>query len=150
MQIILLDKVAKLGSLGDVVTVKDGYARNFLIPSGHARRATAAAKAEFEARRSELEAIAAEKLAQAQTLGEALAKLTIKIAQKAGADGRLFGSINNANIAEELTKLGHDVSKPKIRLPAGPIKTTGDFTVEVVLHSDVIIPLEVCVYGETN
>ena len=125
MQVILLDKVVNLGILGDVVKVKDGYARNFLIPTGQARRATAAAKAEFEARRAELEKHAADKLAAAQALGAKLHEQTIKLTQKAGVDGRLFGSVTNHDIADELKKQGFDVHKSQIRLPNGPIKTIG-------------------------
>jgi large subunit ribosomal protein L9 len=149
MQIILLDKVVNLGNLGDIVKVKDGYARNFLIPSGRARRATAQAKEEFEVRRAELEKAAAEKLAQAQTLGEKLAGTTLKLTQKAGVDGRLFGSVTNADIAEELKKGGFDVSKAQVRMPNGPIKTVSDNVVNVALHTDVVVDVNVSVYGET-
>ena len=149
MQVILLDKVVNLGNLGDVVKVKDGYARNFLIPTGQARRATAAAKAEFEARRAELEKHAAEKLAAAQALGAKLHEQTIKLTQKAGVDGRLFGSVTNHDIADELKKQGFDVHKSQIRLPNGPIKTIGDTTVAVSLHTDVDAEIIVAVYGET-
>ena len=149
MQIILLDKVVNLGNLGEIVKVKDGYARNFLIPSGRARRATQAAKAEFEARRAELEKQAAEKLAAAQAQGEKLNGQTIKLTQKAGVDGRLFGSVTNHDIAAELKKQGFDVHKSQIRLPNGPIKTIGDTTVAVSLHTDVDAEITVAVYGET-
>ena len=149
MQIILLDKVVNLGNLGDIVKVKDGYARNFLIPSGRARRATEAAKAEFEARRAELEKQAAEKLAAAQALGDKLNGQTIKLTQKAGVDGRLFGSVTNHDIADELKKQGFDVHKSQIRLPNGPIKVVGDNTVHVALHTDVVVEVTVSVYGET-
>jgi len=149
MQIILLDKVVNLGNLGEVVRVKDGYARNFLIPSGRARRATASAKLEFEAKRSELEKAAAVKLAESQTVGEKLAGTTCKLTQKAGVDGRLFGSVTNADIAEELTKSGYKVTKAQIRMPNGPIKVVGDSTVSVALHTDVLVEITVSVYGET-
>ena len=149
MQIILLDKVVNLGNLGEIVKVKDGYARNFLIPSGRARRATQAAKAEFEARRAELEKQAAEKLAAAQAQGEKLNGQTIKLTQKAGVDGRLFGSVTNHDIADELKKHGFDVHKPQVRLPNGPIKVVGDNTVQVSLHTDVDAEITVAVYGET-
>ncbi|MDD2609202.1 MAG: 50S ribosomal protein L9 [Giesbergeria sp.] len=149
MQIILLDKVVNLGNLGDLVKVKDGYARNFLIPTGRARRATAAAKAEFEARRAELEKAAAEKLAAAQAEGEKLAGKVFKLTQKAGVDGRLFGSVTNHDIADELNKQGFKVLKSQIRLPNGPIKTIGDNTVNVSLHTDVVAEVTVSVYGET-
>ena len=149
MQIILLDKVVNLGNIGDLVKVKDGYARNFLIPSGRARRATTAAKAEFEAKRAELEKAAAEKLAASQADGEKLAGKVFKLTQKAGVDGRLFGSVTNGDIAEELNKQGHKVLKSQIRLPNGPIKTIGDNTVSVSLHTDVVVDVTVSVYGET-
>ena len=149
MQIILLDKVVNLGNLGEIVKVKDGYARNFLIPSGRARRATEAAKAEFEARRAELEKQAAEKLAAAQAQGEKLNGQTIKLTQKAGVDGRLFGSVTNHDIADELKKHGFDEHKAQVRLPNGPIKVVGDNTVQVSLHTDVDAEITVAVYGET-
>ena len=149
MQIILLDKVVNLGNLGEIVRVKDGYARNFLIPTGRARRATAAAKQEFEARRVELEKAAGVKLAEAQTVGEKLAGSTCKLTQKAGVDGRLFGSVTNADVAEELTKSGYKVAKAQIRMPNGPIKVVGESTVSVALHTDVVVDITVSVYGET-
>ena len=149
MQIILLDKVVNLGNLGEIVKVKDGYARNFLIPSGRARRATEANKAEFEARRVELEKAAAAKLAEAQAQGEKLSGTSIKLSQKAGVDGRLFGSVTNFDIAEELTKNGYEVAKSQIRMPTGPIKLVGDSTVSVALHTDVLVDITVSVYGET-
>jgi large subunit ribosomal protein L9 len=148
MQIILLDKVVNLGNLGEIVKVKDGYARNFLIPTGRARRATAAAKAEFEARRAELEKAAAEKLAAAQAQGEKLAGTTVKLTQKAGVDGRLFGSVTNHDICEEINKLGYQLVKSQIRMP-GLIKTVGDTTLSVALHTDVVVDVTVSVYGET-
>ena len=149
MQIILLDKVVNVGALGDIVKVKDGYARNFLIPSGRARRATAANKAEFEAKRAELEKAAAAKLAESQAQGEKLGGTTIKLTQKAGVDGRLFGSVTNGDIAEELGKQGYKVAKAQVRLPNGPIKVVGDSTVSVALHTDVVVDITVTVYGET-
>ena len=148
MQVILMDKVVNLGNLGDVVRVKDGYARNFLIPQRIARRATAAAIAEFEAKRAELEKAAAAKLAEAQTQGEKLNGLTVQISQKAGVDGRLFGSVTNFDIAEALTKQGFAVEKAQVRLPAGPLKTTGDHSVSVALHTDVVVDVIVAVLGE--
>lgn len=149
MQVILLDKVVNLGSLGEIVKVKDGYARNFLIPTGRARRATEAAKAEFEARRVELEKAAAEKLAAAQAQGEKLAGSAVKLTQKAGVDGRLFGSVTNQDIAEELNKLGYNLVKSQVRMPNGHIKTVGDNTISVALHTDVVVDVTVSVYGET-
>ncbi|WP_404300043.1 50S ribosomal protein L9 [Alicycliphilus denitrificans] len=149
MQVILLDKVVNLGSLGEIVKVKDGYARNFLIPTGRARRATEAAKAEFEARRAELEKAAAEKLAAAQAQGEKLAGSAVKLTQKAGVDGRLFGSVTNQDIAEELNKLGYNLVKSQVRMPNGHIKVVGDNTISVALHTDVVVDVTVSVYGET-
>ena len=149
MQIILLDKVVNLGNLGEIVKVKDGYARNFLIPQGRARRATEANKAEFEAKRVELEKAAAAKLAESQALGEKLGGSTIKLTQKAGVDGRLFGSVTNADVAEELNKQGYKLVKSQVRLPNGPIKVIGDSTVGVSLHTDVLVDITVTVYGET-
>ena len=150
MQIILLDKVVNLGNLGEIVKVKDGYARNFLIPSGRARRATAAAIAEFEARRAELEKAAAEKLSAAQALGEKLAGTTLKLTQKAGVDGRLFGSVTNFDIAEELTKQGFAVQKAQVRMPNGPIKVVGDSSVSVSLHTDVVVNVAVQVVAQAE
>jgi large subunit ribosomal protein L9 len=149
MQIILLDKVVNLGNLGEVVKVKDGYARNFLIPSGRARRATAAAIKEFEVKRAELEKAAATKLAAMQAQGEKLGGTTVKLTQKAGVDGRLFGSVTNHDISAELTKQGFPVAKSQIRMPNGPLKTVGDHPVTVALHTDVAVDITVTVYGES-
>ena len=149
MQIILLDKVVNLGALGDIVKVKDGYARNFLIPSGRARRATQNAIAEFEARRAELEKAAAAKLAESQALGEKLAGVTLKLTQKAGVDGRLFGSVTNHDIADELVKQGFAVTKAQVRMPNGLLKNVGDYTVQIGLHTDVVVDVNVAVLGET-
>ena len=149
MQIILLEKVVNLGNLADVVKVKDGYARNYLIPSGQARRATDVAIKEFEARRAELEKAAHEKLLSAQAQGEKLKGTTVKITQKAGVDGRLFGSVTNFDIAEELVKAGYPVTKAQIRMPKGPIKVVGDSEVSVALHTDVLVDIQVTVYGES-
>jgi len=149
MQVILLDKVVNLGGLGEIVKVKDGYARNFLIPQGRARRATEANKAEFEAKRVELEKAAAAKLSESQAQGEKLAGTTLKLTQKAGVDGRLFGSVTNHDIAEELGRQGYKVAKSQVRMPNGPIKTVGDSTVSVALHTDVVVDINVTVYGET-
>ena len=145
MQIILLEKVVNLGNLGDIVKVKDGYARNFLIPSGQARRATATAKAEFEAKRAELEKAAAAKLAEAQAEGAKLNGLTLKLSQKAGVDGRLFGSVTNADIADALKAQGFTVAKAQVRMPNGPIKTVSASTVEVALHTDAVAAITVAV-----
>lgn len=148
MQVILLEKVVNLGNLGDVVKVKDGYARNFLIPQRKARRATQAAVAEFETKRAELEKAAAEKLAAAQAQGEKLNGLTVQISQKAGVDGRLFGSVTNADIAEAVTKQGFPVEKAQVRMPQGPLKIVGDHAVSVALHTDVVVDVTVSVLGE--
>jgi large subunit ribosomal protein L9 len=148
MQVILLDKVVNLGNLGDVVRVKDGYARNFLIPNRMARRATQAAVAEFEVKRADLEKAAAEKLAAAQAQGEKLNGLTVQISQKAGVDGRLFGSVTNADVAEALSKQGFVIEKAQVRLPAGLIKTTGEHPISVSLHTDVTVERTVTVPGE--
>ena len=150
MQIILLEKVANLGNLGDVVKVKNGYARNFLIPTKQARRATTSAIAEFEARRAELEKGAAEKLAAAQAVGDKLAGKTVTIAQKAGVDGRLFGSVTNADIADGLKKLGFDLAKSQVRLPVGPLKTVGEHPVSVVTHTDVVVEITVKVVADAG
>ncbi|MHA6914089.1 50S ribosomal protein L9 [Ralstonia pseudosolanacearum] len=149
MQIILLEKVVNLGNLGDVVRVKDGYARNFLIPNKQARRATALAIQEFEARRAELEKLAAEKLAAAQAEGEKLNGLTLQLSQKAGVDGRLFGSVTNHDIAAALAAQGFKVEKAQVRMPNGPLKTVGDHPVAVSLHTDVSVDVTVSVLGET-
>ncbi len=143
MQIILLDKIVNLGNLGEIVRVKDGYARNYLIPAGRARRATDTAKQEFEAKRAELEKAAAAKLAESQAQGEKLAGATIKLTQKAGVDGRLFGSVTNFDIAEELNKQGYGVVKAQVRMPNGPIKLVGDSKVNVALHTDVVVEITV-------
>jgi large subunit ribosomal protein L9 len=148
MQVILLEKVVNVGNLGDVVKVKDGYARNFLIPQKKARRATESAVAEFEVKRAELEKAAAEKLAAAQGHGEKLNGMTITIAQKAGVDGRLFGSVTNFDIAEALSKQGFAVEKANVRMPTGPLKTTGEHPVAVALHTDVVVDVTVAVVGE--
>ncbi|HEU4373068.1 MAG TPA: 50S ribosomal protein L9 [Telluria sp.] len=148
MQIILLEKVVNVGNLGDVVKVKDGYARNFLIPQRMARRATTSAIAEFEVKRAELEKAAAAKLAASQTQGEKLSGMTISIAQKAGVDGRLFGSVTNFDVAEALTKQGFAVEKAQVRMPNGPLKTTGDHAVAVALHTDVVVDITIAVVGE--
>jgi large subunit ribosomal protein L9 len=149
MQIILLEKVINLGNLGEIVKVKDGYARNFLIPERKARRATESAKAEFEAKRAELEKAAAVKLAESQAIGEKLAGATVKVSQKAGVDGRLFGSVTNHDVAQELGKMGFSVLKSQVRMPTGPVKVVGESKVHVALHTDVVVEVTVAVLGET-
>ena len=148
MQIILMEKLVNLGQLGDVVKVKDGYARNFLIPQGKAKRATTANLAEFEVRRAELEKAHAEALAAAQQRAEKLEGLLLQITQKSGVDGRLFGSVTNGDIAEALKAQGFDVAKSEIRLPLGPLKQVGDHPVTLALHTDVTATITVSVLGE--
>jgi large subunit ribosomal protein L9 len=148
MQIILLEKVVNLGQLGDVVKVKDGYARNYLIPKGKAKRATEGNLAEFRARRAELERMQAEALATAQAKAARLEGLMVQIAQKAGVDGRLFGSVTNHDIADALGKQGIEVEKGAIRMPSGPLKQVGDYQIEVGLHTDVLATITVSVLGE--
>lgn len=148
MQIILLEKVVNLGQLGDVVRVKDGYARNFLIPHGKAKRATRENLAEFEKRRAELERAQNETLAQAQEQGAKLDGLTVQITQKAGVDGKLFGSVTNVDVAEALKQQGFDIPRSSIRMPEGPLKTVGDHALNVALHTDVVVSVTVSVLGE--
>jgi len=148
MQVILLEKVANLGVLGDIVKVKDGFGRNFLIPQGKAKRATEANKAEFAARRAELEKQQADILLAAKARGEKLAGFALSLAQKAGVDGRLFGSVTNHDIAEGLKAAGHDVAKSEVRMPTGPLKAIGDYPVSVALHHDVVVDITVTVVAE--
>ncbi|MDD2990696.1 MAG: 50S ribosomal protein L9 [Zoogloea sp.] len=149
MQIILMDKVVNLGGLGDVVKVKDGYARNFLIPQGKAKRANAANLAEFEARRAELERLAAEQLAAAQAEGEKLEGTVVTISRKAGVDGRLFGSVTNADVADALKAKGFAVEKSAVRMPEGPLKVVSETQLVVSLHTDVTATINVAVVGES-
>ncbi len=148
MQVILMEKVANLGALGDVVKVKDGYARNFLIPQGKAKRATETNLKVFEVKRGELEKAQADQLAQAEERGAKLEGLMVQIAQKAGVDGRLFGSVTNHDIVEALQKQGFEVERAQVRMPAGPIKQVGDTPISIALHSDVIVNITVSVLGE--
>jgi len=148
MEVILMEKVANLGELGDVVKVKDGFARNFLIPHGKAKRATEANRKEFESKRAELEKAQAEQLAKAKSRGEKLEGLTLQITQKAGPDGRLFGSVTNYDIVEALHKQGHEVERSNIRMPQGALKQVGDFPIQVALHTDVTVTITVSVLGE--
>ena len=148
MQIILLEKVGNLGGLGDVVKVKDGFGRNFLIPQGKAKRATEANKAEFAAKRVELEKQQAAILAAAQARGEKLSAAVVTIAQKAGVDGRLFGSVTNGDVADALVANGFEVVKAEIRMPNGPLKAIGDHIVTIALHHDVVVDVTVTVVGE--
>ncbi len=148
MQIILMEKVVNLGNLGDLVKVRDGYARNFLIPYGKAKRATPAALKEFEAKRAELEKAAAEKLVAAQEFATKLEGVLVTIARKAGVDGRLFGSVTNYDVADGLKALGFTVEKSDIRMPNGPLKMIGESTLEVALHTDVLATIKVAVVGE--
>lgn len=149
MDVILLEKLANLGGLGDVVRVKPGFARNYLIPHGKARRATPANIAEFEARRGELEKAQADALAQATERAGKLEGLMLQISRKAGVDGKLFGSVTNFDIAEALQASGHSVPKASIRMPQGPLKQIGDYDVTIALHADVITQIKVSVLGET-
>ena len=149
MQVILMEKVANLGELGDVVKVKDGFARNFLIPQGKARRATQENLKAFESKRAELEKAQAAQLAKAQEAGSKLEGFTLQIAQKAGPDGRLFGSVTNYDIVEALQKQGHEVERANIRMPQGPLKQVGDYPIQVALHTDVTVNITVSVLGES-
>jgi large subunit ribosomal protein L9 len=148
MQVILMEKVANLGELGDVVKVKDGYARNFLIPHGKAKRATPDNLKAFESRRAELEKAQADVLAKAQERGSKLDGLTVQITQKAGPDGRLFGSVTNYDIVEALHKQGHEVERANIRMPQGPLKQVGEYPLQIALHTDVTVTVKVSVLGE--
>jgi large subunit ribosomal protein L9 len=150
MQVILLEKVTNLGNLGDVVKVKDGYARNFLIPTRAARRATESAMKDFEAKRAELEKAAAEKLAVSQALAEKMSGRTVHITQKAGVDGRLFGSVTANDIAEALTRIDFKIAKAQVRLPNGPLKTVGEHLVTVSPHTDVVTEVKVVVIGDSD
>jgi large subunit ribosomal protein L9 len=143
-----LEKIANLGELGQVVKVKDGYARNFLIPQGKAKRATEENRKAFEARRAELEQAQAAALAKAQERAGKLDGLTLQITQKAGPDGRLFGSVTNYDIVEALKKQGHEVERAQIRMPQGPLKQVGDFPIQIALHTDVAVTIKVSVLGE--
>ena len=148
MQLILLEKVANLGTLGDIVKVKDGFGRNFLIPQGKAKRATEANKAEFAARRADLEKQQADILTVATARGAKLAAFVLTVAQKAGVDGRLFGSVTNGDIAEGLVAAGFEVAKSEVRMPTGPLKTVGDHAVTVALHHDIVVDIIVKVVAE--
>ena len=148
MQVILLEKIVNLGGLGEVVKVRAGFARNFLIPQGKAKRATPANVAEFEGRRAELERAQAEALAKAQDKAAKLDGLTVRITQKAGVDGKLFGSVTNVDIAEALKVQGFEVPKAAIRMPQGPLKVVGDHPIKVALHADIVVTVTVSVLGE--
>ncbi len=148
MQVILMEKMVNLGQLGDVVRVKDGYARNFLIPHGKAKRATENNLAEFAARRGELEAAENAKLLDAQATAEKLGGLTVQIVQKAGVDGKLFGSVTNADIAADLKQQGFSIEKSQIRMPDGHLKQVGDYPISIGLHTDVVATITVAVLGE--
>lgn len=150
MQIILLEKVVNLGLLGEVVKVRDGFARNYLIPQGKARRATKQAIADFESRRADLEKAQADRLAAAQTIADKISGTTVQMTEKAGVDGRLFGSVTNFNVADALKEQGHPVERSMIRMPEGPMKTVGDYKVEVALHSDITVEVNVSVLGDTD
>jgi large subunit ribosomal protein L9 len=149
MQVILMERLANLGNLGDVVKVKDGYARNYLIPKGKAKRATEENLKAFEARRAELEKAQAAALAQAQERGTKLDGQTLKITQKAGVDGRLFGSVTNYDIVAALKTTGHEVERAQVRMPTGPLKQVGEYPIQIALHTDVVVTITVSVIGET-
>lgn len=148
MQVILLEKVVNLGGLGDVVKVRDGFARNFLIPHGKAKRATRENLAEFEQRRAELERAQSDQLSAAQERASRLDGLMVQITQKAGVDGKLFGSVTNADISEALKKQGFEIPKAAVRMPQGPLKNVGDHPLKVALHADVVVGITVSVLGE--
>ena len=149
MQVILLEKVANLGELGAVVKVKDGFARNFLIPQGKAKRATEQNLKAFESRRSELENAQTEALTEAQARGAKVDGLMIQIMQKAGVDGRLFGSVTNYDIVEGLKKQSIEVERYQVRMPQGPLKQVGDYPIQIALHADVVVTIKVSVLGES-
>jgi large subunit ribosomal protein L9 len=149
MQVILMERVANLGNLGDVVKVKDGFARNYLIPKGKAKRATDANLKAFEARRAELEKVQADALAKAQQRAEKLEGLMLQITQKAGVDGRLFGSVTNYDVVEALGAQGIEIERSEVRMPQGPLKQVGDHRVEIALHGDVVATITVSVLGES-
>lgn len=148
MQVILLEKIANLGGLGEVVKVKDGFARNYLIPHGKAKRATPANVAEFEQRRAELEQAQADALTKAQEKAAKLDGLMIQITQKAGVDGKLFGSVTNVDISDALKAQGLEVPKAAIRMPQGPLKQVGDYPIKIALYADVVVTVTVSVLGE--
>jgi large subunit ribosomal protein L9 len=150
MQVILLDRISNLGQLGEVVRVRDGYARNFLIPKGLAKRATQGAIAEFKKRREEIEKVAEEKIKKAQELGDFVRGKTVEIFQKAGIDGRLFGSVTNQDIAEKLSTKKFDILKSQVLLPDGPLKTVGDYPIKFSPHSEIIVELTVKVIPEVS
>ena len=149
MQVILMEKVANLGELGEVVKVKDGYARNYLIPQGKAKRATPENIKQFEGRRAELEKAQNDALTKAQERAAKLESLKLSITQKAGVDGRLFGSVTNYDIVEALEKQGHEVERSQVRMPQGPLKQIGEYPIEVVLHTDVVATVTVSVVAES-
>jgi len=148
MQVILMEKLANLGNLGDVVKVKDGYARNYLIPQGKAKRATDENLKAFEARRAELEKAQAAALAQAQERGAKLDGQVLKITQKAGVDGKLFGSVTNYDIVDALKAQGFEVERSQVRMPSGALKQAGEYPLQIALHTDVVVTITVSVIGE--
>ena len=148
MEIILLEKIVNLGELGDIVNVKDGYGRNFLIPQGKAKRANEENKAEFESKRSEIEKQQAALLKAAQKRAKEFDSFELEITQKSGIDGKLFGSVTNIDITESVTNAGHEIVKSEIRMPDGPIKLTGEHMITLVLHQEVKIQFKLTVIGE--
>jgi len=149
VQIILLEKIANVGNLGDVVKVKNGFARNYLIPQGKAKRATPENLKAIEARRADLEAAANAKLNAAQAMAEKLEGINVRITQKAGVDGRLFGSVTNVDVVDALKAQGIEIEKAMVRMPEGPLKHVGDFPLTVAPHSDVVAHISVTVVGDT-
>ena len=150
MKVLLREDIAGVGRRGDIVTVADGHARNFLLPKGKAKRATAANLAEFEKRRHELEAAQNAALAAAQAKGAKLDGMALTVSQKAGVDGRLFGSVTNIDIVDALIAQGHEVERAMVRLPQGPLKMIGEYDISVALHSDVVVQIKVTVQGESS
>lgn len=148
MEVILMEKIQNLGQLGDIVKVKNGFARNYLIPQGKAMRATQAAIQEFQTRRGDLEKAESDKLSAAQEKAQKLDGLMLQVTRKAGVDGKLFGSVTNIDIADALKAQGHEVQRASIRMPQGPIKQIGDYHLSIGLHSDVVVSITVSVLGE--
>ncbi len=148
MEVILLEKISNLGDLGDKVSIKSGYGRNYLVPQGKAVAATADKIKEFEARRAELEKVAADKLAAATTRGNALERLEVVITHKAGDEGKLFGSVGTQNIAEAITTAGQKVDKHEVRLPDGVIRQVGDYQIDINLHTDVVVTMTIVIAAE--
>ena len=148
MEVILLEKVQNLGDLGDRVSVKSGFGRNYLLPQGKAVPATEANIAEFEARRAELEKAAAEKLSEAQARADKLEGFTLTLSRKAGDEGKLYGSVSNIDIAEAAVDAGVEIQRNEVRMPAGPIRQAGEYDIDVHLHTDIDVKIKVVVEAE--